>query len=532
MSTLSARDLLHFHRAWRDVIDTLGLLRGHVWLSLSARLRHVHNISLPDSYSSDPDIPRVFANGCASFQNAIGQLSLFDEAPADFPWLWCGGPALTSSGAAPDLESWLDSVGNLSPEACQQKVIEPFKAHALEVSQRLEEVGGRFRKAKECAITASASRFAARLEIEQSLREQQAELEGGRLEDQSQRRKRLWDLLSRAAANVQMTEPAAEWESRFVDALVKVGKEIRGQRWDEWFKASAELNDLLKDFAELILNGDAKQIAQAVKLLPKSRAESDNLREWLTALASDWPKVFDQGWLRWKLNRAFPPQAVPTAVAFSPSAGACCEFNASTDFPLPAGRPTEYQLLASAMLSVDELDEPPLPTITLQNVDDPIRRNVGDLTDSQDQELAAKLGIGPRDWDNLNEEQRTGRMRAALAAGPEKCRKDELAIAALPRPDGPFGTDGFQYRGVEVRFGRAAKRKALVLALWDENTHQPRAARPVQDVLDAVYGEDHDTDDATFRQLCADARSWLHASGVPLTIETLQGQVQLTPRPV
>jgi hypothetical protein len=103
---------------------------------------------------------------------------------------------------------------------------------------------------------------------------------------------------------------------------------------------------------------------------------------------------------------------------------------------------------------------------------------------------------------------------------------------SAPRPDGPFGADGFQYRGVEGRFGRAAKRKALVLALWDEKTHQPLAARPVQDVLDEVYGEDQDTDDATFRQLCADTRGWLRASRMPLNIVTLQGQVQLTPRPL
>ncbi|HVS40589.1 MAG TPA: hypothetical protein VMS17_33850 [Gemmataceae bacterium] len=104
------------------------------------------------------------------------------------------------------------------------------------------------------------------------------------------------------------------------------------------------------------------------------------------------------------------------------------------------------------------------------------------------------------------------------------------APAALP--DGAFGTDGFRYRMVEVRFGRAAKQRALVLALWDEKNHRPRDPRPVQDVLDAVYGEDHDTDDAAFRQLCTDTRTRFEKSAMPLTIQTLQGRVQLTPCPL
>ncbi len=98
-------------------------------------------------------------------------------------------------------------------------------------------------------------------------------------------------------------------------------------------------------------------------------------------------------------------------------------------------------------------------------------------------------------------------------------------------PNGPFGTDGFRYRKKEVRFGRAAKQRALLLALWDEENLRPRDPRPVQDVLDAVYGEDHDTDDAAFRQLCADTRSRFEKSAVPLTIETVQGRIQLIPRP-
>ncbi len=108
-----------------------------------------------------------------------------------------------------------------------------------------------------------------------------------------------------------------------------------------------------------------------------------------------------------------PSAADPAAHSGLPPASARCQFNVFTGDPLPDGRPTEYRQLACDLLGVDELDEPPLPTITVHNVDDPIQRNVGDLTDRQDQILAAKLGIGPREWDNLNEEQRIGRMRIA-----------------------------------------------------------------------------------------------------------------------
>jgi hypothetical protein len=88
-------------------------------------------------------------------------------------------------------------------------------------------------------------------------------------------------------------------------------------------------------------------------------------------------------------------------------------FNVFTGEPYRDIGATEYRQLACELLGVDELDEPPLPTITVDNVDEGIRRNVGDLTDRQDQELAAKLRIEPRDWDNLNEEQRIGRMGIA-----------------------------------------------------------------------------------------------------------------------
>ena len=98
-------------------------------------------------------------------------------------------------------------------------------------------------------------------------------------------------------------------------------------------------------------------------------------------------------------------------------------------------------------------------------------------------------------------------------------------------PDGPFGTDGFRFRGVEVRFRRAALPRKLVLALWDEKNRRPQDARQVEDVLSQVYGEAHQTEDATFRQLCTDTRGRFQAVNMALDIECLQGKVQLIPRP-
>src|SRR5262249_31943536 len=99
-------------------------------------------------------------------------------------------------------------------------------------------------------------------------------------------------------------------------------------------------------------------------------------------------------------------------------------------------------------------------------------------------------------------------------------------------PDGPFGIDGFRYKNVEVRFGRAAKQRSLVLALWDDANSRPRDARPIEEVLTDVYGQDHETEDAAFRQLRAEARRRFESSALPLPIETTQGKVQLTPLPL
>jgi hypothetical protein len=98
-------------------------------------------------------------------------------------------------------------------------------------------------------------------------------------------------------------------------------------------------------------------------------------------------------------------------------------------------------------------------------------------------------------------------------------------------PDGPFDPDGFRYHGGEVRFGRAGKQRGLVLALWDQQNFCPLPARLIQDVITEVYGEDNDTTDPAFRQLCSDTQRKLDAGNVPLTIQNLQGKVQLVERP-
>jgi hypothetical protein len=103
--------------------------------------------------------------------------------------------------------------------------------------------------------------------------------------------------------------------------------------------------------------------------------------------------------------------------------------------------------------------------------------------------------------------------------------------SSVPQPDGPFGVDGFRFCNVSVSFRRAALQRKLVLALWDQANRTPREARKNEDVICEVYGEEHDTSDAAFRQLCADTRRRFEARALPLTIELLQGYVRLKPLP-
>jgi hypothetical protein len=78
-----------------------------------------------------------------------------------------------------------------------------------------------------------------------------------------------------------------------------------------------------------------------------------------------------------------------------------------------------YRKLASILLGAD-LEQAPLPTITVDNVNDPIRTNPGDLTDADDQRLAAKVcqlanGMNAVEWNRLSEDQRIPWMKEAIA---------------------------------------------------------------------------------------------------------------------
>jgi hypothetical protein len=108
---------------------------------------------------------------------------------------------------------------------------------------------------------------------------------------------------------------------------------------------------------------------------------------------------------------------------------------------------------------------------------------------------------------------------------PSATGQREMVPPANIEPDGPFGPDGFRFAGVEVRFGRAILRYRLVLALWEG--HRLAPPRTIEEVMTEVYGAEHETEDATFRQLCSDTRAQFQRSNCPLDIRSVQGQVQL-----
>ncbi len=119
----------------------------------------------------------------------------------------------------------------------------------------------------------------------------------------------------------------------------------------------------------------------------------------------------------------------------------------------------------------------------------------------------------------------------------ESVREIEAALVAqqgegesATKPDGPFDADGFRFRGAEVRFPRAVKRYRLVMSLWDAKKKQLAEPRPIEDVISEVWGEENETSDSAFRQLCADTRRDFEAENCPLGIQQTNGKVQLLPR--
>jgi hypothetical protein len=122
--------------------------------------------------------------------------------------------------------------------------------------------------------------------------------------------------------------------------------------------------------------------------------------------------------------------------------------------------------------------------------------------------------------------QTPGTNLGSFRALPEDSRTSETGEVA---PDGPFGGDGFRYKGATVHFGRAALRWTLMQSLWDVQQSRPRPPRPAEDVIADVYGSDNDTEDSTFRQLIADTRRQLEAANLLLAIKYLGGKVWLEP---
>ncbi|MBN9518548.1 hypothetical protein J0H58_08530 [bacterium] len=98
-----------------------------------------------------------------------------------------------------------------------------------------------------------------------------------------------------------------------------------------------------------------------------------------------------------------------------------------------------------------------------------------------------------------------------------------------PEPDGPFGVSGFRFGGVPVDFKRAALQYRLVQVLWGAAAGSPRPAQEAGDVMDAVWGEEHDREDYNLRQLCADARDKFEKENCPVTVAYRNGKVQLIP---
>jgi len=115
------------------------------------------------------------------------------------------------------------------------------------------------------------------------------------------------------------------------------------------------------------------------------------------------------------------------------------------------------------------------------------------------------------------------------AAPPTGTQQGEGEKRPAAKPDGPFDADGFRFAGVEVKFGKASKQYRLVMALWDEKKKSPAAPRPVEEVIAEVWGDDNETEDAAFRQLCADTRARFQKANCPLGIRQVNGNVQLLP---
>jgi pyrimidine deaminase RibD-like protein len=311
MSSPSVDNLVDHRRALLGAIRTWHLLSAHVWVRLTAKLRQVFTLDpFPPRFMDAPDLPRTFSAGCDAFHEALSELDEFDPVPAEFPWLWCGGQLLTFTGPTPDLDRWLDSIKDIGPDAWQQAVVDPFMDCAAAASSQLQAFTERFERAKEQVIAASDNRVVARLQIEQALQRLRDE-EQRRQEELSERRRQLSNLFTgvlNAMGPITPSEPAESWTQRLAERLGALVQEVRAQGWEDWLRGAAESTDeaLIREFANLVLEGDPGHLAQAVATLAGSPKELQALGAWVRGLATTWPNVFDQGWLRWTVNKDLP----------------------------------------------------------------------------------------------------------------------------------------------------------------------------------------------------------------------------------
>jgi nucleoside phosphorylase len=320
MPPRSVDDLARHLRALNRAQHAWLLLAAHVWCRLAVTIRNAFGADVPDErFISDPDIPRTFSDACASFQELLQELNEFHPVAPDFPWLWCGGELLTSSGPLPNLDGWLNSVAAVGENEWKQKVVDPFMAGTQAASAQFGTLRTHFEGTKEEALAASSDQLETRFRVTSALELVRGEEDRTRSK-QADRRQRLHGLFT-AAANAAGSVPPEEfweqWSRGLSERLVAIGLEVTAQRWDDWFRVTAEGDPVTQELAKLMLTGDKNRVVRQIELLPYLPAELDKLRDWLKTLIRRWPTDFDRGWLRWQLARDFP-HPPRSAAAISP----------------------------------------------------------------------------------------------------------------------------------------------------------------------------------------------------------------------
>jgi hypothetical protein len=304
----SVNTLVRHRLAIADALDAFYLLCGHIWTHLSVRSQHFYGVTLPESYAMGAEVPRTIKEAVVSFQKSVRRLREFEPVAADFVWLRCGDQKVTSRSGAPDLGRWFASATERTTNEWQKQVIQPFQAAVARGREWLEESCARFDLERDRAVAKSSNRLATKVSIGNAIRESLESRVARRQEALQDTRKGVWQLLSRAAANYRPTAPEAEWQEQFVDFLVRVGTEMGGLGWDEWFRSTGGEETTLQELADLILAGHTERIAEAVRELANSRPESDVVTNWLKSLPQRWSDDFHGGWLLWKLGLEFPPK--------------------------------------------------------------------------------------------------------------------------------------------------------------------------------------------------------------------------------